>query len=342
MAGLYRTPFAISLPATFLSIHMNTPSTAGPAGSIVVAGGANMDVLGRSDSPFVDGDSMPGEVQVSRGGVARNVAENLAKLFQVEHGAPSVSLISAVGHDDAGRRLLQQTAAAGVNVDAVTRFPDQRTASYVALSGPDGALCLAVNDMQVMDALTPARLEPHRALLETAEVLVIDCNLTKAALACLVQAAPRARVFADAVSAVKCTRLQPVLRKLHTLKLNRLEAQILTGRRVETPDDADAATSHLQDTGVQNVVVSLGERGVCWRGQSGEAGRCAARQLAVVNTNGAGDALLAGLVYGHLQGMPLAQAVAWGVACADLTLLSSHANAEDLSVGSVKAWLLGT
>ncbi len=320
---------------TFPAIRMNTTSPPGPATPIVVAGGANMDVLGRADSPLVPGDSIPGNVRISRGGVARNVAENLARMGQ------KACLISAVGDDDMGRRLLQETAFTGVNVDAVACFSGQRTASYVALSSPDGQLALGLNDMRVMDLLTPVWLETHRALLETADVLVLDCNLSEAALGWLVHAAPRARVFVDAVSAVKCTRLQGLLGQVHTLKLNRLEAQALTGGQIETPDDAAAAAAYLQDAGVQNVVISLGQRGVCWRGQNGAMGHNAAQPVAVVNTNGAGDALLAGLVDGHLKDLPLAQAVAWGAACAEITLMSPSANADDLNTGTVAARVLG-
>ncbi len=294
-----------------------------------------MDVLGRSDTPLVPGDSTPGGVQVSRGGVARNIAENLARLG---HG---VWLISAVGDDDMGRRLVQETAAVGVNVDAVAHFPALRTASYVALSGPDGALAVAVNDMQVMQMLTPAHLEAYRDLLETAAVLVLDCNLPEAALGWLMQCAAPARVFVDAVSAAKCARLQPWLTRIHTLKINRLEAEVLTGQRVETPDDAAAAALFLQDAGVQNVVISLGAQGVSWRGVAGGVGHRAARPLRVLNTNGAGDALLAGLVYGHVQALPLAQAVAWGAACAEMTLMSPGANATHLGVQTLAQQVAG-
>ena len=47
---------------------------------IVVVGGANMDISGRPDAPLVAQDSNPGKVRLSPGGVARNIAHNLALL----------------------------------------------------------------------------------------------------------------------------------------------------------------------------------------------------------------------------------------------------------------------
>jgi pseudouridine kinase len=314
---------------------MNANAAAKPAPRVVVAGGANMDVLGRAGAPLLPCDSTPGEVHLAPGGVARNVAHNLAQLGQDVH------LISAVGDDDTGRRLVQETAAAGVNVDAVAVIPGQRTASYVALSGPDGTLACAVNDMRVTDCLTPQHLAGYLALLQTASALVLDGNLTEAALLCLVQSAPAARVFADGVSAAKCTRLRPCLGHIHTLKLNRPEALALTGQAVTSREDAAFAAGILQDAGVQNVVISLGEAGVFWQGADRVGGHRAARATAVRSTNGAGDALLAGLVDGHLRGMPLAEAVAWGLACAEMTLASPGANAPALSVRALSAYLQG-
>jgi pseudouridine kinase len=61
--------------------------------------------------------------------------------------------------------------------------------------------------------------------------------------------------------------------------------------------------------------------------------------VTVESATGAGDALLSGLAYGHLQGWPLDLAVPWAMACAELTLSSTFANSPDLSVAAVKARL---
>lgn len=312
---------------------MNSSAHSQAAGLAVVAGGANMDVMGRAHGPLAAADSSPGEVTVSPGGVARNVAENLARLGR------TVRLISAVGDDEFGRRLLRETAAASVNVDAVQSIPGHTTASYVALSGSDGALYAAVNDMRVIEQLSPVWLETQLASLQAAAVLVLDCNLGETSLGWLMACATRASVFVDATSAAKCERLRPWLHRIHGLKLNRLEAGALTGRPVKNLSDARAAAAILQAAGVRELVISLGGQGVFWCGQDGVCGLQAVRKIRVVNTNGAGDALLAGLVHGHMHNMPLPQSIKWGAACAEMTLLSATANCGDLSVKAVERWL---
>jgi pseudouridine kinase len=89
---------------------------------------------------------------------------------------------------------------------------------------------------------------------------------------------------------------------------------------------------------VGQVVLSLGAQGAVWA-QGRDAGACAARPTAVVNTAGAGDAMLAGLVYAQLQAWPLPQALPWAMACAELTLGSASATYKDLSVQRVREML---
>jgi pseudouridine kinase len=302
--------------------------------NVVVIGGANMDVSVSSKTPLLPHDSTPGEIHCNPGGVARNVAENLARL------GVNVSLISVVGDDLFGQRLTQATAQAGVNLGALHVLADQRTASYMALLGPAGELSVAVNDMGILEALSPTQLQTHVNLLRQADCIVVDCNLGADSLAWVLQIDTVAPVFVDAVSVAKCIRLIPYLAQIHTLKVNRLEAQALIGRAVTSVDDALNASRQLHTMGVRNVVLSLGQDGACWCDASGCVSYKAAQRMEIVNTNGAGDAMMAGLVHAHLAGKPLDQAVEWASACAQITLGSALANAPSLSVSNVQSQLL--
>ena len=73
---------------------------------VVVVGGANMDICASPANALTMHDSNPGSVVTSPGGVARNIAENLARL------GVDARLIAAVGADYHGDLLLQQGRAA--------------------------------------------------------------------------------------------------------------------------------------------------------------------------------------------------------------------------------------
>ena len=150
-----------------------------PHPRVVIFGGAVADIVSkpRPGSALTPGTSNPGETRRSFGGVGRNVAEGLARLLQMPLVPPSeegvernegndgmggdITLVSAVGADDAGRALVAACEKAGVSaLGTVEVAPpadeDDRvgTASYVAVLGGDGDLVAAVADMRVMDRMT--------------------------------------------------------------------------------------------------------------------------------------------------------------------------------------------
>lgn len=298
--------------------------------AVVVVGGANLDIMAHTDRPLVAADSNPGHVHCAPGGVGRNVAHNLALL-----GLPT-ALVAMLGDDVFGQVVLDATAAAGVDVRHCAQLEGARTATYLSLHGVDGDMAVAINDMAILARLDATVLAPLWPTLQAARCLVLDCNLHDDALAFLLDGRLQAPVLVDAVSAAKCLRLKPWLAHIHTLKVNRLEAAALTGMTVQTTADAWGAARALHQCGVAQVVLSQGADGVVWSTHHGDKGHCPARAVPVVNTSGAGDALLAGLVYAQLQAWPLAQAVPWAMACAEITLQSLQANAPELSPAAVE------
>ena len=90
--------------------------------TIACIGGAHLDRHCMLHAPVVPGTSNPGTVRTGLGGVARNVAQNLA------HLGCGVLLCSRVGDDDAGRRVLAQP----LDTSLITVSPVCPTASYTA------------------------------------------------------------------------------------------------------------------------------------------------------------------------------------------------------------------
>ena len=201
---------------------------------VVVAGGTNVDIGGRSYEPLVAGDSNPGRVTVSLGGVGRNIAHDLALL-----GVETV-LLTALGGDARAEDVARSCAALGIDLSHALRVPDGRTSTYLYLSGPGGEMALAVSDMDLCEELTPAYFAAQQAVLDGAALVVLDANLPQASLCWLAEHC-RAPLFADPVSTVKGEKLRPILDRLHTLKPNRLEAERLTG--VPIRDEAGLAAA---------------------------------------------------------------------------------------------------
>jgi pseudouridine kinase len=301
---------------------------------VLAVGGANMDIVGTAHSAWLMGDSNPGSVRCAPGGVARNVAENLARLGHTTH------LLSAVGDDAFGRSLLDATRTAGVHTGACSLLAQYNTSTYLSLHGHQGDLTMAVNDMDIVNSLTPQFLSAHAALISQASVVFADCNLSADALAWLLSHTS-GKVWVDAVSTAKCQRIRPYLQSIHLLKVNLQEAQTLSGHPCSTPADMQANAQWLHAQGVQQVLISLGARGMFYSDATAGHGWQNAVPSDVVNVNGAGDALLAGWMHAMLSGTPLAQAACFAdaarfaQACAALTVGCVSANHPGLSVAAV-------
>lgn len=73
---------------------------------------------------------------------------------------------------------------------------------------------------------------------------------------------------------------------------NETELSLLTGKRVETEEEIKNAAAILQDAGVKNVIVTLGQRGVLWLSQDGHEQFFAPVKVHAKDTTGAGDAFI--------------------------------------------------
>ncbi|HHX8262055.1 TPA: 1-phosphofructokinase [Vibrio diabolicus] len=87
------------------------------------------------------------------------------------------------------------------------------------------------------------------------------------------------------------------------IKPNDEELGDFVGEHLETPEQCQVAAQTLSDKGIENIVVSMGADGVMWLNQ-GEWLRAQPPRMNVVSTVGAGDTLVAGLCWGHMQLMP--------------------------------------
>jgi pseudouridine kinase len=292
-----------------------TGSGTAPAGArVVVGGGANTDIIGVSFAPLRPADSNPGHIRVSAGGVGRNVAENLARL-----GVPT-SLISAFGGDDPGRRLLEACADASIDVTGSIVAADLPGAHYLAILDDRCDMVMAVNDMRVLDLVTPEALaRPERAaVLAAADLVVADANLPAASLEWLAAHVTAPIVF-EPVSVAKGPRAAGILPLLAAMTPNAAEAAALLGHEVDGLDGALAAARELVGRGVGAAFVTCGEAGTAWADVA-SSGTTPAPRVRVANASGAGDAFCAGVAWALLSGAGAKRAAALGTALASIAL----------------------
>ena len=301
-------------------------------GGILCIGGAAIDLGLRLQGPTILGTSNLAEAASSFGGVARNVAELLARF-----GADT-ALLSAVGEDAAGAGLLEHLRSVGVDTSRSFVVPGGETARYIAVLDEAGELVIGVNAMQVSAAVTAERIRSTE--LPGAGWVFAECNLdpdTIASVLARVGEHPGLRLAVDTISVPKVARLPADLSGIDLLFTNVDEANALLG--LDEPRSTAgglALSAALRDRGIDAVVVTLGDRGHVSRSADGAwwSGSVAAE---VVDVTGAGDALIAGTLAGVHRGLDLATASRDGALAAALTAESPHVAPPDLTITRIDA-----
>jgi pseudouridine kinase len=297
---------------------------------VTVIGGANIDIHGRSNKALRRKDSNPGMVHTSAGGVARNIAENLARL-----GVDS-RLISAIGNDHHGQMLMRLCRDAGIDMQYVQEIDSVSTSTYLSVVDDEGDMQVAVADMSIIDHLGAERLQPLQAALGQSSLMILDTNLADDALAWLANTFAEKTIFVDTVSTRKALRIKPYLQFIHTLKLSTIEAEALTGSEARTQTQLRKIAKQLHSQGVERVFITRGDKGVFFSdGIVQDVQKLQRVKRDVHNTGGAGDAFLAGLAYAWLEDWPLEESVSFALAAADITLSHPATASPALSLAAI-------
>jgi pseudouridine kinase len=277
----------------------------------VCAGGANVDVQGITSAGLLPGTSNPGTVRQTAGGVARNVADHLARLGE------EVLLFALVGEDAEGEWLRQTTAQSGVATNGMVRVPGCSTGRYLAIRGADGELFAAVSDMAVNEAWTEQMVEDGVKRLQQASGLFLDANLPQPVIRRFVEEGKRLGkpVAAAPVSVKKAERWRGLLDGVKLIVTGTDELEVLTGQPMTSADGVETAARLLLNEGIDQVMVLCGGNGLylcrqtesLWLPQPA----CQLRETAK-------DAFAAGVLFALGKTESLAEQAAFGVAVAEL------------------------
>ncbi|MBR3335093.1 MAG: carbohydrate kinase family protein [Clostridia bacterium] len=296
---------------------------------VFVIGAVNMDLSGTPADTLRMGDSNPGKITLSPGGVGRNIAENLRLLGR------KVSLITIMGEDTYADVIREHCLNAGIDLQYSFTDPLGRTSAYLCINEQNGDLSAAVSDMTICEELTPDKLEQLLPVLNRGSMVIADANLPEETLAWIAKNVT-VPVAADPVSVSKAPRLLPLLSRLTLLKPNIPEAELLTGMTIRGDLNLSRAADALHRLGVKRVYISLGSRGV-WADDVREGGMmipCAPG--AIVNTTGCGDAFVAAAADAFLNGLDTMEAARRALAASAICAEDNGAVSPKLSQEAIE------
>jgi sugar/nucleoside kinase (ribokinase family) len=280
--------------------------------TLLVIGDANADLSAALGRFPAEGDDAPiTALGWGSGGSAANAAAALALL-----GEP-VRLLARVGGDPAAEVALKVARVAGADLTAIQTDDVLATGLCFAAVSPGGErtffsyrganVALAQPSAAVLNSVRWLHIAGH-ALLEGAQrattLSLIDQAAARGVPISLDLCLPTIRAWREATL--------DLLSRLRVLFLNERELAVLadlpsagTAGREQSPElgELAIAAGSLTKRGVGLVAVKLGARG-CMIASSGGQHHAPAFAVDAVDTNGCGDAFVAGFLFAHLRGKP--------------------------------------
>jgi len=291
---------------------------------VTVIGGVNMDIAAALTAPFVPADSVPGHVTLGCGGVARNIAHNLRLMGH------DVNFVSLFGGETFGEMCWSKCQAIGLDLSLSEQREGLRNGLYLCVNDQTGDMIAAVADTDIVDNITPAFLEARIDAINASAAVIADTNISAESLLYLIDHCTEAPLFIDTVSTAKAPRILKALKQSQTKRLKALKLNLMEAQAITQCDTAQDAAKRLTSMGVEQVYITLGADGVyCSDGKRHE--HYQAIPTRVINTTGAGDAFIAGIVHASMQGIPFPECAQTGLKAAHATLLSLQTVNPDIN-----------
>jgi len=296
---------------------------------VSVIGGSNIDLQGSSDNPLVLNDSNPGEISMSAGGVGRNIAENLSRI------SIATKMFSYVGADALGEFLIEKTQSANVDTSFIKKHSTLPTSQYLSVLDDNNDMLVSISDMRIISEMSIEDLKSCSNTLNQSSVIVIDTNIPTKVIQYITDEYSHIPLFLDPVSIAKTSKIINIIGKFHTVKPNRLEAELITGIKITDKQSMLKAAQNIFNRGCKQIFITLGKEGVFYS-DGIEHGHYCQRSIEVNSGNGAGDAFVAGIVYGFLKLNSIKKTAEYASAAAAIALKSKNTISDDISPRNIE------
>lgn len=287
--------------------------------AMLVVGAVFVDVKGFSSGTYLPEGTNVGDVQVSAGGVCRNVVENLARMgFRA-------TFLSMVDDNAMGQDVRDGLNALGVDTTHVFTC-EKGMGMWLAILDEHGDLRGSISRQPDFKAMERYIDENGESLMEGCDGVVLGYDTNSAITAKMLQLADRHNVPVYGVvgNMGVILRHPEYLRRSACFICNENEAGRLFNQPVEGMSPEALLPLLVQESrnmGIPAMVITMGPKGSVYVDhRTGEFGRCPARAVNMVDSTGAGDAFFTGVVAALNQNMPLAAAVLAGTRLAARTL----------------------
>lgn len=241
-----------------------------------------------------------------------------------------------MGDDHLGQSMMLSP----LDTSLIEKVSENSTAIYCLTLTSQGDLFNGVGDMDIHMKVTPRRIHQCRQYISNASMVVLDANFSQETIDAVLQVCfeDGIPVFFEPTDPAKAQKaMQSPWSKAITYtspNLDELKMMVSNHHHEDNPQVLGLKLKQML-TGSQAIIVTLGKNGVLLINDSCFHQHFPSEDTNVVSVSGAGDCLSAGFIAGILQGFDHQTSLKMGLKAAKLSLFSTHAVPENLSLSEI-------
>lgn len=289
---------------------------------IVVIGAVFVDIKGYPETKYNPAGRNAGRVEQIHGGVARNVAEDIAN---VELRPTFVSLVDKSG---TGADVLQKLQNHKVNTDYI-RTVRNGMGTWLAVFDNEGDVYGSISQRPDLSAIADILDEQGDEIFANADSVILEIDLDKETVKRIFKLAKKydKPIYAVVANMSIALERRDFLQSIDCFVCNIQEAGLLFSNDYmdKNPQEmVDIISEKVCAARIPSMIVTMGSRGAVYADMHGVKGHCPARNVEVKDTTGAGDAFCAGASIGLTYGKSLAEACEIGAHLAASVIVTSE------------------
>ncbi|MGL4674076.1 MAG: ribokinase [Wohlfahrtiimonas sp.] len=269
---------------------------------LVVLGSTNIDHILNVPYFLAPGETLSAhQYQVAMGGKGANQAVAAGR------AGANIKFITAVGDDPFGKEALEQFKNDGIDTSLIKIVQNEKTGVALIFVNDEGENMIGIH-AGANAHVTPEMLEERIAEIESADALLMQLEIPLETIQMATEHAKKHGVLVALNPAPAKPLSDELLSQIDIITPNETEAEILTGVKVDSTENAQKASKILHDKGIQTVIITMGKMGA-WVSENNQGILISGFKVQAIDTIAAGDTFNGVLVMALLEGLTLNAAI---------------------------------
>lgn len=289
---------------------------------IVVIGAVFVDIKGYPEANFIPAGRNAGRVEQVHGGVARNVAEDIANCEL------RPTFVSLVDNSGTGMDVVRKLNDHKVDTRYIRQTRDGM-GTWLAVFDNDGDVFASISKRPDLMPIADILDEHGDEIISNADSIVIEICIDKEIVKRVFKLAKKynKKVFAVVANMSIAQQRRDFLQSIDCFVCNIQEAGMLFAddySERSKEEMVEIISRKVIAAQIPSMIVTMGGDGAVYADKFGDKGYCPARRVEVKDTTGAGDSFCAGVAIGLTYGKTLAESCEIGAHLAASVIVTSE------------------